>query len=249
MKSLLVLCILAALPVLAEDPQVTALIAQADAEECQHHTRATLELLLKAEQIEPQNVGVLLRISKQYSDQVNPAKPATAAEQVGRKSLDYAKRAVQLDPQNAKAHLSVAVGYGKLTDLVSNKVKIEYTKYIKEETEKAIALDATDDYAWHVMGRWHFGVANVGPVLKALALVAYGGLPPASNEEAARCLKKATEIAPQRIIHHATLARVYRAMGKDDLAAKEWQAVASLPATDKEDESEKRAAQQALASK
>jgi len=248
-KSLLVLCLLAALPVLAEDPQVTALISQADAEERLHHTRAALELLLKAEQVEPQNVGVLLRISKQYSDLVNSAKPATAAEQVGRKSLDYARRAVQLDPQNAKAHLSVAVGYGKLTDLVGNKVKVEYTKYIKEETEKAIALDATDDYAWHVMGRWHFGVANVGPVLKALALVAYGGLPPASNEEAAKCLKKATEIAPQRIIHHATLARVYRTMGKYELAAKEWQAVASLPATDKEDEAEKRAAQQALASK
>lgn len=249
MKSLLVLCLFAALPVFAEDPRVTALIVQGDAEERQHHTRAALELLLKAEQIEPQNVGVLLRISKQYLDLVNSTRPASAAEQVVRKSLDYAKRAVKLDPQNAKAHLSVAVGYGKLTDFVGNKIKVECTKVIKEEAEKAIALDATDDYAWHVMGRWHFGVANVGPVLKALALVAYGGLPPASNEEAAKCLKKATELAPQRIIHHATLARVYRTMGKHDLEAKEWQAVASLPAADKEDEAEKRAAQQALASK
>ena len=249
MRLLLLVICLAVLPAFGEDSKVTSLIVQGDAEEKLRHTKAALAALHQAEQLEPNNVGVLLRLAKQYSDLVSDTKNATVAEQNAQKSLEYSKRAVALDPNSAKAHLSVAVGYGKLTDFVGNKTKIEYSKVIKESTEKSISLDGTDDFAWHVLGRWHFGVANVGAVLKALARVVYGGLPPASNEEAARCLKKATELAPQKIFHHAALARVYKAMGKQELAAKEWQSVVSLPALDSEDEQEKREAQQALASR
>jgi hypothetical protein len=114
---------------------------------------------------------------------------------------------------------------------------------------KSIALDPNDDYAWHVLGRWHFGVANVNAMLRTLAKVVYGGIPPASNEEAARHLKKASDLAPQRIIHHSELARIYTIMGQHDLAAKEWKAVLALPAVDKEDEADKREARAALAAK
>jgi hypothetical protein len=248
-RLLLLVFWLAVLPAFAEDPRVTSLISQGDSEEKLRHTKAALTALQQAEQLEPNNVGVLLRIAKQYSDLTSDAKSPAVAEQAALKSLEYSKRAVALDPTSAKAHLSVAVGYGKLTDFVSNKTKIEYSKSIKEFTEKSIALDASDDFAWHVLGRWHFGVANVGAVLKALARVVYGGLPPATNEEAARCLKKATELAPQKIIHRAALARVYKAMGKHELEVKEWQSILTLPALDKEDEQEKREAQQALASR
>ncbi|HYR58859.1 MAG TPA: hypothetical protein VEO95_09530, partial [Chthoniobacteraceae bacterium] len=162
------------------------------------------------------------------------------------KSLDYSQRAVELDPQNAKGRLSLAIAYGRLTDFVGNKVKLEYSKLIKDETLKSIDLDPSDDYAWHVLGRWHFGVANVGAVLKAMARLVYGGLPAASNEDAAKCLKKAIELAPQRILHHGELARVYQTMHRKELAQREWQIVLALPAVDKEDEKEKREAQAAL---
>jgi tetratricopeptide (TPR) repeat protein len=246
-RTLLLVCCLAGSSLLAEDPRVTALLVKGDAEERQHHTAAALAAFKEAEGIEPKNVAVLLRIAKQYSDLVEATRPPSAAEQMAHKSLEYAKRAVQLDPNNAKARLSVAIGYGKLTDFVSSKTKIEYSKLIKEATEKSIELDSHDDFAWHVLGRWHYGVANVGAVLKALARVVYGGLPPASNEEAVRCLKKATELAPQRIIHHAALARVYRDIGKTELATRSWQAVIDLPALDGEDEADKKEARKALA--
>jgi predicted TPR repeat methyltransferase len=49
-------------------------------------------------------------------------------------------------------------------------------------------------------------------------------------------LKKASELAPQRIIHHAELAHVYKAMGKSDLALQEWQNTLGLRAADSADE-------------
>jgi tetratricopeptide (TPR) repeat protein len=246
LRTFLLIAALIGFRALAEDPQFTSLIKQGDSEDRKGHTRAALSCFRQAEMLDPHNVSVLLRIAKQYSDLIADTKPEEAAHAIADKSLDYSRRAVELDPRSAKGRLSLAIAYGRLTDFVGNRVKLEYSKLIKDETVKSIELDPSDDFAWHVLGRWHFGVTNVNAVLKAMARLVYGGMPAASNEEAAKCLKKAAEIAPQRIIHHSELARVYQTMGRKDLAAKEWQTVLALPAVDKEDEKDKREAQTAL---
>lgn len=247
MKSLLILiAVVFGLHAFAEDPKVTALLKHGDAEERAGHIKAALADFRAAEELDAKNVAVLLRISKAYSDLIDTTKPAEAAEQLARKSLAYAQRAVELDPKVAKAHLSLAIAYGKMTDFVGNKTKLEYSKVIKDETAKSIELDPTDDFAWYVLGRWHAGVANVSGMLKVLAKVVYGGMPAASNEDAVKCLKKAVELAPQRIQHRAELARLHKAMGKPELATKEWQAIILLPAVEGDDEKEKAAAREAL---
>lgn len=246
MKSLFLLAILLAVRASADDARVTALIMQGDAEERLHHPKEALAAFQQAEALDTRNVGVLLRISKQYSDLVSGAKGPDAAKALALTALDYGKRAAETDPKNAKAHLNLAICYGKLTDYVGNKTKLEYSRIIRDEVLKSLALDSTDDFAWHVLGRWHHGVASVGPVMKTLARVVYGGLPEASQEAAARCLKKATELAPQRIIHHAELAKVYTLHGKHELAAQAWQNVLGLKAADREDEKYQEAAKLAL---
>jgi tetratricopeptide (TPR) repeat protein len=240
-KSLL-FALLAALPAFADEPKSMPLIVQGDTEERQHHPRTALALFEEAEKIEPNNPGILLRISHTYFDLIDETKPPEDVQDAER-SLEYAKRALVLDPNNAKAHLGVAVGYGKLTDFVGSKTKVEYSKVIKDETEKSIAIDPADDFAWYLLGRWNFEVANIGGMLKFLANVVYGGLPAASNEEAVRCYKKAAEIAPQRLMHHSALARAYSALGKAELAVKEWRTVLSLKPTDKNEETDKEAAE------
>ncbi len=230
----------------AEDPRLVALVKQGDAEERLGHTQAALTSFRAAEAIDNRDVGVLLRISKQYTDLIATTKPKEAAEQVAKKAFSYAQRAVAIDPKVAKAHLSLAIAYGRLTDFIGNKEKLEYSKYIKDETVKSIELDPTDDYAWHVLGCWHSGVANVSGMLKLLAKMVYGGMPPASNEEAVKCLKKACELAPQRIMHHGELARVYQLLGQKDLADKEWKIILTLPALDKDDETDQADARTAL---
>jgi tetratricopeptide (TPR) repeat protein len=245
-KSLIFLTFLIGLHALAEDPKVTALVMQGDIEERQGHPQAAMDDFLAAEKIDAKNVGVLLRISKQYSDQIDQTKSVTAAEKVAQKSIDYSQRALAVDPKNAKAHLSIAVAYGRLAGFVGDKTKLEYSRIVKDETGRSIALDPSDDFAWDVLGRWNAAVAGVGGMVKFMANIIYGGMPAASNEEAAKCLKKAVELAPQRVMHHAELARVYKAMGKTGLATKEWQAVLSAPASDKEEEKEQQDARVAL---
>ena len=246
MKTLLLFLLTAVVTASGEDPRLVALVKEGDSEDRLGHPQAALTSFLAAEAIDNRDVGVLLRISKQYEDLIPTTKPKEAAEQVAKKAFSYAQRAVEIDPKVAKAHLSLAVAYGRMTDFIGNKEKLEYSKYIKDETVKSIELDPTDDYAWHVLGCWHSGVANVNGMLKLLAKMVYGGMPPASNEEAVKCLKKACELAPQRIMHHGELARVYQLMGQKDLADKEWKTVLTLSAVDKDDATDLAEARAAL---
>jgi len=231
---------------MAQDPRVVALLQQGDEQESRMDSHAALSTFLAAETLEPNNAAILLRIAKEYSDLIAETKPPREAERMGEIALDYAKRALSLDPSSAKAHLCVAVCYGKLADFADNRTKIEYARVIKDEAVKSLSLDPTDDYAYHVLGRWNYSVANLNPFVKWLARISYGGLPDASNEEAEKYYKKAAEIAPWRIMHHNELARVYVALGKSDLARKEWQTVLDLPVASKEDEAAKQAAREAL---
>jgi hypothetical protein len=245
-KLLALLAIFAFGQAIAEDARIASLVQQADVNDANRESAAALATLQQAEGLDPRNLGIVLRMSKQYADLVDSTKPRESAKAMAEKALDYGLRATALDDKNAKAHLNLAICYSKLTDFVGNKTKVEYAKRIHDETRRSIELDATDDYAWHVMGRWHSGVANLNGVLKTIASFVYGGLPPASNEESVRCLLKAIEIAPPRLMHHAELAKVYVAMGKQDLAAQQWQNILGIRATDSADEQYQKDARLAL---
>lgn len=229
-----------------DDPRVADLIRQGDADDARGDTHAAITQFEAADKLSPGNAAIIIRLSKQYSDLIAVTKPASEAEKMAQTSLDYAKRAVELDPGSAKAHLALAIGYGRMTDFTDNKTKLIYSKLIKEEAEKSLAIDPKDDYTYHVLGRWNYGIASLNPVLKIMAKFVYGGLPEASMEDAASYFKKAIEIAPQRIIHHLELARTYTALGKTDLADKEWETILTLHAVNGEDEAAQKEAREVL---
>lgn len=227
-------------------PQVAELIHDGDMNDARANTKAALLYFEQADKLSPDQVVILLRIAKQYIDLAGGTNAPDEAGKAAKNSLEYAQRAVALDPKCAKAHLALAVAYGRMTDFSDNKTRLLYSKYVKEETEKSLALDPTDPYAYHVLGRWNYCVASLNPMLKLMAKYIYGGLPEASMEEAVKYLKKATELAPQRVIHRFELARTYKAMGRPDLATREWETILALHAASKEEETAQRTAREEL---
>jgi len=216
------------------NPQAQQLIDQGDAQVQAMHAPEALALFEQAAKADPGDVEILLRISQQYSNLIGQAKSPAEALDYGTRSLDKAKEAVALAPGNPKAHLALAVAYGRLTDLVDNRTKVEYSRYVKEEAEKTLALNPNEDFAWHVLGRWNYAVATMNPVLKLVAKYIYGGMPDASLEEAERDYRKAIQIAPGRVIHHHELARTYVALGQGYEARKEWETELTLKPEDNE---------------
>jgi Flp pilus assembly protein TadD len=220
----------------APSPQVEQLIEQGDAQVKALHSPEALALFQQAAQLDPDDPEILLRISQQCDNLISSARSPAQAEAYAKRSLNDAIKAAALAPDNPKAHLAVAVAYGRLTDFVDNRTKVEYSRYIKIEAEKTLQLNPSEDFAYHVLGRWNYGVATLGSVLKLMAKYVYGGLPDASLEEAERDFKKAIGINPRRIIHHHELARVYVALGQMDDARKEWQTELTLTPEDHEGE-------------
>ena len=93
--------------------------------------------------------------------------------------------------------------------------QVAASRRIKESADKAIKLDADNDLAWHVLGRWYRALADVGTITRALAGMIYGELPPATNEDALKCFEKAIAINPHRPMHYIELGHTYAQMGRN----------------------------------
>jgi Flp pilus assembly protein TadD len=152
-----------------------------------------------------------------------------------RTALTYAERAVKADPKNSDTHLAVAISLGRIAQLSGNREKVAASRRIKECAEKASSLNPANDYAWHILGRWHQGIAGANSLLLGLARLIYGEIPAASNDEAVSCFKKAIALRPERLIHHMELGRTYAQMGRTEEARALLENALAMPNREKDD--------------
>lgn len=190
------------------------LIARGDALDANLRSEEALPLYLKAEKLQPDDTGLLIKIAKQYGESMTGMKSKEAQRKAGETALAYSQRAVKLAPSLADAHLAVAICYGRLLELMPARQKVEYSKLVRQGAEKAIQIDPKSDYAWHMLGRWHQAVATMDGFTKAIVKIIYGGLPDASLAEAVKCFEKARQLKPDRLAHTVELGRTYAMMGR-----------------------------------
>jgi hypothetical protein len=184
---------------------------------------------------ETNSVESLCAQTKQYCDEMHTTSSAAEQKILAAKALDCATRAVAADSNSATAHLCLAVAYVKNFQFVDTRTAISYSRGIKSEAETAIRLDPKNDVSYYLLGRWHYGVANMNFVYKGLVKIIYGGLPHASNALAKENFLQAIALAPNRVIHHLELAKVYHLTSQDDLATAELNKCITLTPTDVDD--------------
>ena len=124
-----------------------------------------------------------------------------------------ARRAIGLQPEDANGHLYLAIAVGKLALFEGGKRKVELSKEVKVEAEKALALNSNEDIAYHVLGVWHREMAELNWMLKKFAGLLYGGLPAASLDQSLKNLRHAVELAPENVAHQVELAKTFVAVG------------------------------------
>jgi len=245
MKSLIIplICLCAVLPVSAD---FASLVAKGDVHDAREETELALQYYLPAEKLEPNRADLLVKISRQYALRMRDLPKDADKIKTVRTALSYAERAVVLDSNECDTHLSVAVCLGKLTPFLGNRESIEASKKIKLSADRAVKLDPKSDYAWHLLGRWHQSLANIGGTTRALAKLIYGEIPAASNAEAVACLKKAIALNPKRLIHIVELGRTYAMMGQTEEAKKIIRQGLAMPNREKDDPETKQRGQKTL---
>jgi tetratricopeptide (TPR) repeat protein len=228
----------------AED--VAALIAKGDQYEKHLQTKEALDNYLPANKLEANNVGLLVRIAREYRHLMCDTSSPKEKLRLGYISLEYADKAASLEPNNAEAQLSAALSYGKMVPYMGSKDQVNASPKIKAAVDRALKLDPNNDTAWHVLGRWNRVLANVNVVKRVLAKALYGDLPVTTNGAAEKCLLKAIEINPNRLMHYIELGRIYAQMGRKEDARKSIQKGLAMPNKEKDDPETKELGRQTL---
>ena len=215
------------------------------AAEANWNSPIALELFLAADRAKPDDPYILQKIAQQYADLIADQLTNDTRQNFAQAALAYAQRATALDA-NAINVLSVAVAYGSLAAYSDTGKKIQYSRLVRSEAERALRLDP--DYAWahHVLGRWHYEIASLGISARLLVRLLYGGLPAASFEESQRHLSRAIALEPKALAHPLELGFAYAAAGQLARAKIEWQRGLTMPALKKYDQPAKLRAQSAL---
>lgn len=223
------------------------LIDNGDAFDRKFQARLALQHYLPAEKLEPRNVPLLLRIARQYRHLMTDAPTNSEKLRLGGIALVYGKRAAALAPNDSEAQLSPAITYGKMLPLQGSKEQVDAAQRIKAGADRAIRLDPRNDVAWHVLGRWHQALANIGSAKRALGGIIYGKLPTTTNEAAVACFDKAISINPNRLRHYIELGRTYAQMGKTTEAQRFIKKGISMPNLEHDDPELKQRGREALA--
>jgi tetratricopeptide (TPR) repeat protein len=220
--------------------QVSAsdLLRQARTADAAIHNQEALQLLLRAELLDSKNTEVLCLIAKQYSQLAADARDSGKCGEEKRLddlALGYAERAVEGAPGSALAHASLAICYARSSLLEWTKKKIEYSKLVHSEAERAVELDPNQDVALHVLGAWNYNMVELNPFLKKTVEMIYGKFPEASLQASADYFQRAAAAAPMRLMHEAALARTYAAMGDREKAHQALALAEELPIKEKDD--------------
>jgi tetratricopeptide (TPR) repeat protein len=225
---------------------VDDLVREAQAVEAKLDSLRALELYQQADAARPNDAFILQKIAKQYSDMV-PDQPTDAGKkEFATRGLEYARRSFALEPTNGVYALSLAICHGHLAMVSDVKTKVEYSRLIKEEAERALQLDPNYAWAHHILGRWHYEVASLGGLARFFAKLLYGGIPPASPDEGVAHLLRATELEPGELNHWIDLGFAYAAIGRKEEARASWKHGLAMPDRSKHDATSKKRAREAM---
>ncbi|MDH3442357.1 MAG: hypothetical protein OEN50_00400 [Deltaproteobacteria bacterium] len=208
--------------------------------------------LQKVLRLEPQNLEALAKLSRAHID-IGDSIPESQADWKERKIREYrkaenfARRAINADPNSTWGHFYLAASLGTMAGVSPVKKQIAMAEEIRSHAEKAIALNPSNGFAYHVYGVWHRRMAELDGMSRMFVTVLYGrSLPGGSLEESVKFLEKAVAINPDVIVSRLELARSHVAMEEWSAARTLLESIAELPVKFSDDGKHKQKAQELL---
>ena len=183
--------------------------------------------LQKILQADGRNFEALIKLARAYIDIGNGiAENGSNWKELKLKEYrtaeDYARKALNLDPNSTWSHFWVAASVGSVAGVAPVAKQVELSAEIRDEVEKSLALDPKNGAACHLYGVWQRKVAEIGGVSRMFASLFFGkSVPQGSLEKSIEYLKKAVALNPAYIASRLELARSH-------VAKKEWPAARTL---------------------
>ncbi len=190
--------------------------------------RAAYEAALNSQ---PGSFEALCRIARVESELGEDAE-GDARSRLVSAAVAHARSAVKAAPDSARGHVWLAVALGRQALKEGPKTRLALSREIKDEVDRAIALDPGIGRAYHVRGAWNRKIASLNFIERAAANTVLGGVPKgASMDNAVRDFQKAIALEPDYVNHHLELGRTFADLKRWDDARRELEKAVSLPPT------------------
>jgi tetratricopeptide (TPR) repeat protein len=194
---------------------------------------------------EPNNYEALWKASVAAVDLGEAMQDKTRQASLYKDGQDYARRAVQVNPNDAAAHFALARAVGRAAQSMGSRDRVKYAGEVRTQALEALRFDPKHAGALHVMGVWNAEVMRLSGVARFMAKNFLGGkvFDSASWNDAQRYLEEAVTIEPNRITHRLDLAQVYADRNSPTKAREQIEFIAKAPVTDPNDGKYKREAE------
>jgi tetratricopeptide (TPR) repeat protein len=188
-----------------ETTEVASRVAAGDAALARLDLPAGIAAYRGALEAAPDSYEALWKLTRALTDAATLSKESSEQKNLCIEAEKLARKAVDLKPSDANGHAYLAVAVGKLALFEGGKRKVELSKEVKAEAEKALQLNPNEDTALHVLAIWNREMVELGWFLKSFAQILYGKFPPASLDTALADLRRASELQPEVVPHHVEL--------------------------------------------
>ena len=204
-------------------------------------------ILIATNRAFPDDVHVLWRLTRSAVEAGELADSRDTRRRRFFEAMQYGKMAVRADSTHHLGYIWLAISEAAVASVEGIKTKVRLSWNIRQHAEKAISLNPDFDSGYHILARWHYEVAGIGGVKRALARAFVGELPEASYDESIRLYRQA--IAINDLIHHRlALVQTYIRAGRVEEARRELNVIVDRPSEKRLDDKHIEEARKLLAS-
>ena len=197
------------------------------------------ESLIRAKRLykkNPENIEAICRMAGTNFIKAQNETSLDKQKKIFYRGFDYAKKALSLDSLDGYANFWYAAYIGRIGEIEGIKQAILNSYDVRKYGLRAIEL-ISDEYdpVYHMMGRWHYELADLSELEKIFASLIYAKPPQGSYDKAIAYFNTAIKIKPQEIRNHYWLGKAYSEIGEFNLAKKEFKIVTKLSPRDTDD--------------
>jgi tetratricopeptide (TPR) repeat protein len=210
-------------------------LEEAKAFERQYNTPQAILKYEEALKSNPNQMSILVRLVEIYCSSAEENNEEDFKKGQLNKAKAYLTLAKNIDSNQADYLYAKAFYLGKLIEVSPVREKAQYTKEIKSLLDEGLSKDPSHVKSIYTLAKWNEEVSGLNPAVKAAMKVIFGGLPPASREQALELHQKARKLNPTFLANNYDLAVLLKKSNKPSQAIEVLQSQMKLPTKTKEE--------------
>lgn len=203
-----ILFLLLAVPVVSVAQDISVL--QKEAEQLEgSNDEAAFKKYQEILKIQPVNINAICKSSELCSTIGHRQTVKATKIDYFKTARHYAEIALRLNPNSSEANFVMAIAMGRMALISSGRERIEAVNEIRKYAELSVKANPSNYKPYHILGRWHYEVSDLSGIERTAAKIFYGGLPPASLQQAIGYYEKSMSLNPEATVNYTELAKCY----------------------------------------